>query len=134
VGANPPRAVLALRSDAVTVTGFVPEVEPFLDRAAVVVAPLRAGSGMRMKLLQALARGRAVVTTPLGREGLAADAPVLVADSAPRIADATVALLSDAERRRALGRQGREFVAQHHTWEAFAARLSSIYRELGLDA
>lgn len=134
VGANPPPAVLALGSDSVTVTGFVPAVSPFLDRAAVVLAPLRTGSGMRVKLLQALARGKAVVATSLGAEGLAADAPLLVADSAPQIAEAVVTLLADVETRRALGRRAHDFVAEHHTWQGFATRLSSIYRELGLDA
>jgi glycosyltransferase involved in cell wall biosynthesis len=134
VGADPPRRVRALASDAVTVTGFVPDVEPFLASAAVVVAPLRSGSGMRVKLLQAMARGKAVVTTPLGAEGLAADAPLKVADSAAEIAEAVAALLDDAEVRRALGRRAREFVTQHHSWSGFAARLADIYRELGLEA
>jgi polysaccharide biosynthesis protein PslH len=134
VGANPPRAVRALASDRVTVTGFVPDVEPFLARAAVMVAPLRTGSGMRVKLLQALARGKAVVTTSLGAEGLAADAPLRVADSAPELASAIAALLADPETRRTLGRRAREFVAEHHSWSGFAGRLAAIYRELGLDA
>jgi glycosyltransferase involved in cell wall biosynthesis len=134
VGADPPRAVRALASDRVTVTGFVPDVEPFLARAAVVVAPLRTGSGMRVKLLQALAHGKAVVTTPLGAEGLAAAPPLRVADSAPELAAAVAALLADAETRRALGHRAREFVAQHHSWPGFAARLAAIYRELGVDA
>ncbi len=134
VGANPPRAVRALASDRVSVTGFVPEVEPFLDHAAVVVAPLRTGSGMRVKLLQALARGKPVVTTPLGAEGLAAAAPLRVEASAPEFAAAVAALLADVGARRALGRRAREFVAEHHSWSGFAARLAAIYRELGLDA
>jgi glycosyltransferase involved in cell wall biosynthesis len=134
VGANPPRAVRVLASDRVTVTGFVPDVDPFLDRAAVVVAPLRTGSGMRVKLLQALARGKAVVTTPLGAEGLARDAPVLVAASGPEVAEAIVALLADPERRRALGHRARGYVAEHHAWSGFASRLAAIYRELGLEA
>ncbi len=134
VGADPPRAVRLLASDRVTVTGFVPDVEPFFDRAAVVVAPLRTGTGMRVKLLQALARGKAVVTTPLGAEGLAAGAPLLLADSAPELAEAAVALLADAEARHALGDRARKFVGEHHAWAGFATRLSAIYRELGLDA
>ncbi|MGH7516845.1 MAG: glycosyltransferase family 4 protein, partial [Gemmatimonadales bacterium] len=134
VGADPPRTVRVLASDCVTVTGFVPDVAPFLDRAAVVVAPLRTGSGMRVKLLQALARGKAVVTTRLGAEGLAADAPLLMADSSPEIAEAVSALLADAGARRMLGQRAREFVAEHHSWPGFAARLAVIYRELGLDA
>ncbi len=134
VGADPPHAVRALASDRVTVTGFVPDVEPFLARAAVVIAPLRTGSGMRVKLLQALARGKAVVTTPLGAEGLAAAPPLRMADSASDLAAAVVALLADPETRRGLGHRAREFVAEHHSWPGFAARLAAIYRELGIDS
>ena len=133
VGANPPSAVRALASHQITVTGFVPEVDPFLDRAAVVVAPLRTGSGMRVKLLQALARGKAVVTTPLGAAGVAPEGPLLVAGSAPELADAVVSLLGDPDARRALGVRARAFVMQYHTWGGFADRLAAIYRELGLN-
>jgi glycosyltransferase involved in cell wall biosynthesis len=134
VGADPPRAVRGLASDCVTVTGFVPDVEPFLARAAVVVAPLRTGSGMRVKLLQALARGKAVVSTSLGAEGLAADAPLLVAGSASELAEAVAGLLADETKRHALARRAREYVAEHHTWSGFASRLAATYRELGLEA
>lgn len=133
VGADPPRAVRALASERVTVTGFVPEVAPFLQRAAVVVAPLRTGSGMRVKLLQALASGKAVVTTPIGAEGLAPDAPLRIASSAPNIARAVITLLNDPVARRSLGQDARAFVAEHHSWSGFADRLAAIYRELGLD-
>jgi glycosyltransferase involved in cell wall biosynthesis len=133
VGADPPRAVRGLASERVTVTEFVPDVAPFLQRAAVVVAPLRRGSGMRVKLLQALARGKAVVTTPLGAEGLAPDAPLRVASSAPDIAAAVITLLKDRVARHSLGHEARAFVAAHHSWSGFADRLAAIYRELGLD-
>jgi polysaccharide biosynthesis protein PslH len=133
VGADPPRAVRALASERVTVTGFVPDVAPFLQHAAVVVAPLRRGSGMRVKLLQALARGKAVVTTPLGAEGLAPDAPLRVASSAPDIAAAVIMLLNDAVARRSLGVGARAFVAEHHSWSGFVDRLAAICRELGVD-
>jgi glycosyltransferase involved in cell wall biosynthesis len=133
VGADPPRAIRALASERVTVTGFVPDVAPFLQRAAVVVAPLRRGSGMRVKLLQALARGKAVVTTPLGAEGLAPDAPLRVASSAPDIAAAVIMLLNDAVARRSLGVGARAFVAEHHSWSGYVDRLAATCRELGLD-
>jgi glycosyltransferase involved in cell wall biosynthesis len=133
VGADPPRVVRLLASDCVTVTGFVPDVDPFLDRAAVVIAPLRTGGGMRVKLLQALARGKAVVTTPLGAEGLAPDPPIVLANSAPQLAEAAAALLAEPDLRHALGARARRFVSEHHTWTDFAGRHAAIYRELGLD-
>jgi glycosyltransferase involved in cell wall biosynthesis len=134
VGADPPAPVRALASPWVTVTGFVPDVQPYLDQAAVVIAPLRAGAGMRVKILQALARGKAVVTTSLGAEGLAAGAPVRMGESAAQLADAVVALLADASARRELGDRARSFVAVHHSWTGFSQRLAAVYRELGLDA
>ena len=134
VGADPPASVRALASEWVSVTGFVPDVHPYLEHAAVVIAPLRQGAGMRVKILQALARGKAVVTTSLGAEGLAAGAPVRIAESASGIADAAVALLADAPARRDLGDRARSFVAAHHSWAGFAERLAAVYRELGLDA
>ena len=133
VGADPPKAVRALASERVTVTGFVPDVAPYLERAAVVVAPLRRGSGMRVKLLQALARGKAIVTTPLGAEGLAPDPPLRVASSAPDIAADVTTLLDDAVVRHSLGVRARAFVAEHHSWSGFVDRLAAICRELGLE-
>jgi glycosyltransferase involved in cell wall biosynthesis len=134
VGADPPPAVRALASAAVSVTGFVPDVAPFMERAAVVLAPLRQGAGMRVKVLQALASGKAVVTTPLGAEGLASGAPIRMGESAAEIADAAVMLLEDAPGRRVLGDRARSFVAVNHSWAGFAQRLATVYRELGLEA
>jgi glycosyltransferase involved in cell wall biosynthesis len=71
VGNDPPAAVRALASSDIKVTGRVPDIMPYLERAAVVLAPVRLGGGMRVKVLQAMAMGKAVVTTPLGAEGLA---------------------------------------------------------------
>jgi glycosyltransferase involved in cell wall biosynthesis len=134
VGADPPASVRALASEWVTVTGFVPDVQPYLEYAAVVIAPLRKGAGMRVKILQALACGKAVVTTSLGAEGLAGGAPVRIAESASELADAVVALLADAPARRVLGDRARSFVTAHHSWTGFSQRLAAVYRELGLDA
>ena len=78
VGAEVPASVLALAGDGVEVFANVPDVTPFLERASVVVAPLRMGSGMRVKVLEALAAGKALVATPLAVEGLA------ILDAAPQ--------------------------------------------------
>jgi glycosyltransferase involved in cell wall biosynthesis len=132
-GADPPRSVRGLAGDRVAVTGFVPDLEPLFARAAVVVTPLRTGSGMRVKLLQAMSRGKAVVTTPLGAEGLAPGAPVEIGSSAAELARSVTRLLDDPAARRDLGRRARAFVAEHHSWSGFATRLRAMYRELGLD-
>jgi len=135
VGADPPRSVRALAGRGITVTGRVPRVEPYLERAAVVVAPIRIGGGMRLKVLQAMALGKPVVTTPLGAEGLVrvdGAAPLVVAEGAEEMARITAGLLEGRTARRELGQRARAFVLEHHGWPAYARRLGAVYAELGL--
>ena len=131
VGADPSGMVLALADPVagIAVLGRVPTIEPYLARAAVVVAPVRTGGGMRRKVLHALAMGKAVVTTTRGTAGLGADVPVIVADDAPGIAHALAALLENRPARRALGQRGRAFVAAAHNHAAYVARLERTQLE-----
>ena len=69
VGSSPPREILELAGPGVEVIGDAASMDPYLEAAAVVLAPVRSGGGMRMKVLEAMARQKAVVTTPLGAEG-----------------------------------------------------------------
>jgi glycosyltransferase involved in cell wall biosynthesis len=119
VGRDPARRVLDLRNDTIEVTGSVPDVRPYLSRARVATAPLRAAGGSRLKILEALAAGRPVVATSTGAEGLAdlVDSGIVVADSAPATVDAIVALLQDRERAAALGRAGHEAVSDRYSWD-----------------
>ncbi len=133
VGIYPPEEVLALRGPDIVVTGPVPQIEPWLERAAVVLAPLRIGGGMRMKVLHAMAMGKAVVTTPRGAEGLEIDGhhpPLMVAADANALAAAVAALLADAGRRRGLGAEARAFVLEHFSPDAHVRRLESVYAGL----
>lgn len=130
VGSQPPPVVQALASADCVVTGRVPSVEPYLERATVMIAPLRVGGGMRVKVLEAMAYGKAVVTTSLGAEGVAAhdhQPPLLVADNARALAHATALLLRQPAARRTLGRRARAFVAEHHSWAAYGQRLEAVY-------
>lgn len=136
VGESPPDAVRNLAGEDIAVTGRVPAVEPYLERAAVVLAPIRLGGGMRRKVLQGMATGKAVVATPAGAEGIAVEGslpPLIVARNAEEIADATAQLLADADARRALGERARAFVARHHSWSRYEQRLDALYAGL-LDA
>lgn len=133
VGRNPPRSVRALASDDTIVTGHVPAVEPYLARAAVVLAPARTGGGMRVKVLQAMALGKAVVTTPLGAEGIdltRGEPPLAVAASAEGLGRITATLLGRRDARVALGNRARAFVGEHYTWAAHRQRLEETYAEL----
>jgi glycosyltransferase involved in cell wall biosynthesis len=134
VGDAPTPSVAGLAAPGIVVTGRVPDVEPFLRKAAVVVAPVRIGGGMRRKVLEAMALGKAVVTTTLGAEGLAgplSELPVALADTADAFGEWVSRLLASDTMRRELGARARTFVAARHGWNAYAERLDAVYAELG---
>jgi polysaccharide biosynthesis protein PslH len=130
VGRNPHARVLALASDSVRVTGTVPSVVEHLARAAVVVVPLRIGGGTRLKIFEAMAAGRAVVSTSIGAEGLdvMSGRDLLLADEDAQFARAVVELLRDNERRRALGRAAAESAARYD-WPAIARQFERILHQ-----
>jgi GT2 family glycosyltransferase/glycosyltransferase involved in cell wall biosynthesis len=108
VGDTPTPAVESLASDRVTVTGFVPDLQPYLDRARLSVAPLRWGAGVKGKIVSAVQAGIPVVTTQVGNEGiaLARDTEVLLGETAEALAEHIVSLLGDEVRCEALSRAG----------------------------
>jgi glycosyltransferase involved in cell wall biosynthesis len=134
VGADPRGALRGLASADVEITGWVPSLATELARAAVVVAPLRVGGGQRMKVFEALAAGKAVVTTARGAEGLhVADgepASLAFAESADDFASATAALLRDRAHRRALGARARELMIARHSPDAHGERIDEAYAAL----
>jgi glycosyltransferase involved in cell wall biosynthesis len=132
VGTAPPPEIRALAGPDVELVADAPSVLPHLEQASVVLAPVRTGGGMRMKVLQAMAAGKAVVTTSRGREGydcFGEEPPLLIADDGGDIAAATTALLGDGERRRALGTQARAFAERHCGPDAWARRITALYQE-----
>jgi glycosyltransferase involved in cell wall biosynthesis len=133
VGADVPDAVRRRAGDAIDVVGRVDDVEPFVASSSLVVAPLRAGGGMRLKVLQAMAAARPVVTTTRGAAGIwnPAGAPtLLIADDAAGIATHVASLLASESARQALGARAREAAINHHRWDQFAERLHAIYDEV----
>jgi glycosyltransferase involved in cell wall biosynthesis len=132
VGSSPPGEILDLAGPRVEVIADAPSVEPHLDAASVVIAPVRSGGGMRMKVLEPLARGKAVVTTPLGAEGFTGfedEPPFEIAETSEAIAAATARLLADDGARRELGLRARQFAERHYSPRAWAARLETVYEE-----
>jgi polysaccharide biosynthesis protein PslH len=120
VGRNPSPALRAAAERAgIHVTGTVDDVRPYVDEAALYVVPLRAGGGTRLKIFEALAMGKAVVSTTVGAEGLdvTPGRDVAIADGPDEFARTVVALLRDPERRRGLGRAGRALVQRRYSWE-----------------
>jgi glycosyltransferase involved in cell wall biosynthesis len=132
VGPNPPDSLRALASHHIVVTGEVADLRPLLDGAAVVVAPLSSGGGMRVKALDALAAGKALVATPLALEGIDVrdGEQVLVALDDAAFADAVVALLADEPRRVALGRVARAWAETNVEWRRVTAAYDALYASL----
>ena len=129
VGHEPNEEIRALAGGAISVPGSVPDVTPYLDRAAVVVAPIRLGGSMRMKVLEPLAAGKALVATPRAAEGLEATAGeeyVLAADE-DELVEALVGLLLDRDRRRTLGASARRWAEQNLGWAKGVAAFEGLY-------
>jgi polysaccharide biosynthesis protein PslH len=123
VGRNPSaRLRQAAARTGATLTGTVEDVRPHLAEAAVCVVPLRVGGGTRLKIFEALALGKAVVSTGIGAEGLPVvpDEHLLLAEAPAEFARAVVALLRDPARRRALGAAGRGLVQSRYSWAQVA--------------
>lgn len=133
VGQDPPGELLAFASldPRVVVAGYVDDVRPIVWKSAVYIVPLRVGGGTRLKVLDAMAMGKAMVSTSIGCEGLdvCPGQHLLVADTPDSFAGATVALLGDRQRRLELGRAARALVEQHYTWRSIGGLLLDAYRE-----
>jgi len=137
IGANPSPAILRLGDiPHVTVTGSVPDVRPFLRRAAVMVAPLNIARGTQNKILEAMALGVPVVTSTLAAGGVDATAPddFLVADTPAETATAVLRIVDDRNERERLARAGRARMLSHHSWEPSMKRLDDIIERTMLRA
>jgi glycosyltransferase involved in cell wall biosynthesis len=130
-GKTPPEPIRRLASDRVTVTGQVPDIREYIQRAAVVVLPLRVGAGTKHRVFQALAMEKALVTTSVGAEGIALEhgKTAMITDDPDQFAAHTVALLKNPALRRALGKAGRELVVTRYDWGANYARLETVFQE-----
>jgi polysaccharide biosynthesis protein PslH len=124
--------VRALLGPKVIATSSVPDVRPYLASAGAVVAPIRMGSGTRLKVLEALAMARPLVSTSLACEGLdlEPDRHLLVADDPGRFADAVIRVLEDKPLADRLGAAGRQAMESHYGWNASAARLEALHDEV----
>lgn len=132
VGREPPQEVINLAADGVHVTGWVEEVVPYYERSTVCVVPLRAGGGTRLKILEAMALGRSVVSTKVGCEGLdVTDGEnILIADHPQEFADKTIRLLRDRELRNSITARARRLVENQYDWDILAGRLMRILTEV----
>jgi glycosyltransferase involved in cell wall biosynthesis len=136
-GAAPPRWLQLLARDHVEVTGYVPDIRPYIERASVVIAPLMIGGGTRVKILEAQAMARPVVSTSLGAEGLNLEAgtSALIADDSAAFAAQVVRLLTDEEYASHVALNGRAHVSRHFDWNRIGENASRLLTSrLGLTA
>ena len=133
VGKNPrPDLQKLAELPGITVTGSVADVRPSFVEAGVAIAPLLVGGGTRLKILEAMAMRKAVVSTSLGCEGLSAvpGKHLIVADQPEVFAQAVIELLNNPEKRRALGTAGRALVKSEYSWERCGDRLLHILEQV----
>lgn len=131
VGQKPTPHVLALKSRAgVQVTGWVPDTRPFIADAAVYAVPLRMGGGTRLKVLEAMAMGKAIVSTTRGVEGIASvdGRDVVIADTARDFAHAIAVLMRDKPRARELGGNARRLAEESYDWKMLIPQFDALYR------
>ena len=129
IGRAPSAAVRALADiDGVSVTGRVEDVRPHVQAGAVFIIPLRVGGGTRLKIFEAMAMGKAVVSTTVGAEGLPVvdGTHLLLADGPAAFAKAVVSLLRDPERRRQLGAAAKALVVEKYDWSAAAVPFEQL--------
>lgn len=129
VGTDPRPEVKALAGTGIYVTGAVEDVQPYYERSTVCVLPLRAGSGARLKVLEAMALGRPIVSTSIGCEGqeLINGMHIMIADTPGEFARQTIELLCNEALRRHIIRHARELVVKNYSWDVSARRLTETY-------
>jgi polysaccharide biosynthesis protein PslH len=131
VGMNPPPEVkaLAMHPD-VTVTGFVPDTRPYISSAAIAIAPLKTGSGTRLKILEAMSMSTAVVSTSIGAEGIkyTNQSDIVIADTNNEFAAQIVTLLKNRERRAHIGKNARILVTEQYDWRYLAAKQEEVWQ------
>jgi glycosyltransferase involved in cell wall biosynthesis len=135
IGSMPPKEVTdaAAKEPAIKVLGWVDDIRELVATSAVYVVPIRVGGGTRLKILDAMAQGKAIVSTTVGCEGIEVtpDVNILVGDSPAEFAAKVVTLLHDQPLRQRLQNNARKFVEDYYAWAGIARRLDQIYQNLG---
>ena len=133
VGNHPTEQIRRLADQkGVVVTGYVPDIRPYFEKASVFVAPLRAGSGIQTKNLEAMAMGIPVVTTSIGAMGLEAetDIELLIADTPETFAERVIHLIENPDIRQNLANAGRKRVEASYDWQVLVNRLEQVYDQI----
>jgi polysaccharide biosynthesis protein PslH len=113
----------------VTHLGFVEDVRPHIGKAAVYIVPLRIGGGTRLKILDAMAMGKAIVSTSIGAEGIDVThgKNILIADTPEDFSKQVVRVLNDSKLRESLGAEGRKLVEEKYSWDIIGKKMDEVY-------
>ena len=132
IGGRAPPSLLALAGPRVELTGFVSDLRPHLAAAAAVVVPLRLGGGTRLKIVEAMAMGKAIVSTTLGAEGIeaVAERDLIVEDQPAAFADAVSRLLAQPGLAARIGQSARQLAVERYSWSGAARALEGFYRRI----
>jgi len=132
VGSNPSNELLKLTSDeSVVVTGYVEDIRPYLAKASVALAPMISGTGLKNKILEAMAMSKPVVSTSIGVRGIdvTPEENIIIADEPTEFGDRVVELLSNAKLRERLASEGRRLVETKYSWERMADMLNELLEQ-----
>lgn len=133
VGRNPSKDIfkLAWSHPEVKITGTVDDVRPFIAESSLYVVPLRVGGGSRLKILEAMAMGKAVISTTMGVEGLEATSNknVIIADKPEDFAQKAIELLGNQKLCQSLGSEGRKLVEEKYDWDKIAGKLGEVWEK-----
>jgi glycosyltransferase involved in cell wall biosynthesis len=132
IGRDPPASVKALARQGIEVTGFVEDLRPHLAAASVTAVPLRLGGGTRLKIVEAMAMGKAIVSTSLGAEGIEAVSgrDLVIADQPMEFANAVLKILNDRTLAARLGTSARQLAVDRYSWADAARRLEAFYHRV----
>jgi len=134
VGRRPPEKImnLAEQDSSITVTGTVDDIRPYVDKARVYIVPIRIGGGTRIKIYEALAQKKAIISTAIGAEGLPLEdgKHIIIADDPDCFADAVLRLLDDNDLNTRIGENGYSLVNEKYSWEKVAGNISRALQEV----
>jgi sugar transferase (PEP-CTERM/EpsH1 system associated) len=133
VGGHPPEKIRNLSTNGhIVVTGYVENLIPYYERCKLSVAPLRAGGGTRLKILESMALGRPVVSTSIGCEGLKVNnnQDIMIADQPMFFAQKAIRLLSNRKLRRQIALNARQLVVSSYDWSISGQKLQKVYHDL----
>jgi glycosyltransferase involved in cell wall biosynthesis len=139
IGKNPPQDFQQLaveHPESINVTGYAPDLDPYMEQSAIMVVPVRAGGGMRVRILEAFARGMPVVTTTVGLEGIEAEpgVEVLVEDTPETFASAVMGLLSNPDWQAKLSQRGRKLAEEKYDWQTVLGQIEKVFQNMSTPA